>query len=407
MNLIIIHALACALAAGEPAGDGPTTGKDPLPATAEAEDPTLLPPEYKTLFQNEDVKVKWGGRLYNDWGWFDADDAYPAGDEDGTEFRAARLFAEGTLFERIKFKAEYDFAGNDADFKDVFMETGVGIGDFQVGHFKEPFSLEELTSSRFITFMERGLPNIFAPGRNNGMLLSGANESARFNWALGYFRESSDGALGQGDGEGAVTARLAGTLFNEDEGERVLHMGVAGSLRTDAGGFVSYADEPEAHLLDDVVDIDVMAEGETLLGGELAWVQGPLSLQGEYMLAMVEGDVSANDADYGGYYAMISYFLTGEHRNYKAKGARFDRVKPAENFDGHGLGGAWELAARYSMNDFDDGPTDDEVTNYAAGVNWYLNPNTRVMLNYVHSNFEDATLDEDGDFLMLRFQVDW
>ncbi len=31
------------------------------------------------------------------------------------------------------------------------------------------------------------------------------------------------------------------------------------------------------------------------------------------------------------------------------------------------------------------------------------------MLNYIHSNFEDdaAGLDEDGDFLMLRFQVDW
>jgi phosphate-selective porin OprO/OprP len=300
--------------------------------------------------------------------------ADPAPDR-GRPVRAARLFALGTLF-----------------------------GDFQVGYFKEPFSLEELTSSRFISFVERGLPNIFAPGRNNGLLLSGANESASFNWALGYFRESSDGALGQGDGEGAVTTRLAGTLFNEDEGKRVLHLGLAGSLCTDPGGFVSYADEPEAHLLEDVVDIDVMAEGETLLGGELAWVHGPPSLQGEYMLAMVEGDVSV---DYAGYYAMISYYLTGEHRNYKAKGARFDRVKPAENFDGHGLGGAWELAARYSMNDFEDGPTDDEVTNYAAGVNWYLNPNTRVMLNYVHSNFEDASLDEDGDFVMLRFQVDW
>ncbi len=412
-----IYASACALAAGSAPGSGEVSSREehpaPLVAVSEAsalagEEPSPLPPEYKTLFQNADVQVKWGGRLYNDWGWFDADDGYPAGEEDGTEFRAARLFAEGTLFERIKFKAEYDFAGNDADFKDVYMETGVGIGEFTVGHFKEPLSLEELTSSRFITFMERSLHNIFAPARNVGMMLSGANEAASFNWAIGYFRDTNDGAVDTGDGESNFTARVAGTVFNEDEGASVLHLGLSGSLRTDDDGMIVYADEPEAHLLDDITFFSDTSEGATVGNAEVAWVAGPLSLQGEYALSAVDGD-GIPDGDFSGYYGQISYFLTGEHRNYKAKGARFDRVKPAENFDGNGLGGAWELAARYSANDFDDGPTTNQTTNYSAGVNWYLNPNTRVMVNYIHSNFEDdaAALDEDLDAVQMRFQVDW
>ena len=44
------------------------------------------------------------------------------------------------------------------------------------------------------------------------------------------------------------------------------------------------------------------------------------------------------------------------------------------------------------------------------GVNWYLNPNTRVMLNYVKA---DPTLDSDGDsdgdadLFGMRFQIDF
>ena len=34
-----------------------------------------------------------------------------------------------------------------------------GIGNLQFGHFKEPIGLELLTSSKYISIMERGLTN--------------------------------------------------------------------------------------------------------------------------------------------------------------------------------------------------------------------------------------------------------
>ena len=419
------YAMACALAAGVPPPSGSSATHDegasapliedgkPSIADGTTPEPSPLPAEYKTLFQNEDIKVNWGGQIFYDWGWFSADDGYPAGDADGAEFRTARLWAEGTIYEKVRFKAQYDFAGNagsTAALKDVWMAIDTFVGELMVGHFKEPFSLEQLTSSRFITFEERSLHDVFTPARTDGIQLSGANEAASLNWALGLFRDDGGGDSGfdTGDGENSVTGRIAGTLFNRNEGADVLHLGVSATVRQDQSGTVTFADRPEAHLLNKIPYATFASDGFNAENLEAAWVRGPLSLQGEY--ALTQADVAgAPDADFSGTYAQVSYFLTGEHRNYKAKGAKFDRVKPAENFDGHGFGGAWELAARFSMNDFDDGPSTNQTTNYTAGVNWYLNPNTRVMLNYIHSNYEDdpANLDENGDFLTLRFQVDW
>ena len=47
------------------------------------------------------------------------------------------------------------------------------IGTVRVGNMKEDFSLEEMTSSKYIVFMERALPALFNPARNVG--ISGYN----------------------------------------------------------------------------------------------------------------------------------------------------------------------------------------------------------------------------------------
>jgi len=56
-----------------------------------------------------------------------------------------------------------------------------------MGHFKEPFSLQNMTSSKYVLFTERGLPHVFAEGRNPGFQLSRNGE----NWsaAVGLYGE--------------------------------------------------------------------------------------------------------------------------------------------------------------------------------------------------------------------------
>ena len=143
-----------------------------------------LTPEYFSWknglrFETGDGKFKFklGGRIMNDWGWFDEDNDIlrNIGDQvDGTEFRRARLYIAGEIYNNIGFKAQYDFASSGRpDFKDVYLELKKipVLGNFKVGHFKEPYSLENLTSSKYITFMERSLNNAFSPSRNTGFML--------------------------------------------------------------------------------------------------------------------------------------------------------------------------------------------------------------------------------------------
>lgn len=100
-------------------------------------------------FDNADksFQFKLGGRIMNDWSFMTEDSALRAavGDlEDGTEFRRARIYLAGTIHKRVVFKVQYDFAGGDVDFKDVYIAVkGIPhVGMFKAGHHKEPFGLE-------------------------------------------------------------------------------------------------------------------------------------------------------------------------------------------------------------------------------------------------------------------------
>ncbi|RMF18119.1 MAG: hypothetical protein D6757_00315, partial [Alphaproteobacteria bacterium] len=93
------------------------------------------------------------GRVYVDAGF--ANDDNDTMNVDATELRAARLGIEGKAWKDIKYKFEVDFAGNKATVKDAYIQWRKPIA-VTVGQFKTPNSLEEQTSSRYITFMERG-----------------------------------------------------------------------------------------------------------------------------------------------------------------------------------------------------------------------------------------------------------
>ncbi len=356
------------------------------------------------------VRLKIGGRIMNDWAFYSADDSIESlvGPlEDGTEFRRARLYLAGQVYDNVIFKAQYEFAGGDADFKDVYLGLkGLpGHTTVRVGHFKEPFGLEVLTSSKYITFLERALPVALAAERNTGIGVSGHCLGERLTWAGGLFRDAD----GFGDAKGNaynLTGRITGLPLYQDGGERLVHLGFAYSHRN-PDNTVRFRERPESHLAPRLVDTGALtANAVDLFGAEAAVVLGPASLQGEYMHAAVDASTGSSP-DFAGYYVQASYFLTGEHRPYKRSHGAFGRVKPKENFIGkEGTGpGAIELAVRYSSLDLTDAAvTGGKLDDVTAGVNWYLNPNTRVMANYVH-----ADLDSTGtaDAFQMRFQVDF
>lgn len=90
----------------------------------------------------------------------------------------------------------------------------------------------------------------------------------------------------------------------------------------------------------------------------------------------------------------MAYLLTGETREYFPERGILGTVTPRRNF---GLGksrgpGAWEVTARISHIDLNDSFVHGgEATNYSLGLNWYMNPNFRVMWNYIHADIKVRT----------------
>ena len=150
-----------------------------------------------------------------------------------------------------------------------------------------------------------------------------------------------------------------------------------------------------------------MSDDELILGLESALLLDSFSLQGEYMVDEVDQQ-SGGDVTMSGWYAQASYFLTGEHRNYSKSTSAFDRIRPNKNFGTESGSGAWELAARVSQLDLNDTDITSALrgrqTNFTLGTNWYLNPNTRIMLNWVHADVDGVG---DSDSIAMRFQVDF
>ena len=339
----------------------------------------------------------------------------------------------------------------------AFKDAYVGInelpflGHLKIGRFKEPFSLSKMTSSRFTTFMERSpVTDAFTPGRGLGVMAFDWSSSEDYTWAIGLFRSAidPDPPIRSSDSGGtAATMRATWLPWYDEatEGRGLFHLGLGYSYRDTDDGTAEFSSPPESLLAIGALDpgagslgiagmdlvhiVDTGSIDSTtnwqLLGLEAAWVYGPLSVQAEYMGAFVsrtlEGDAGFQRApDFQGCYVQMSYFLTGEHRPYNRTAGKFTRVVPFENFfrvrteNGSivtGMG-AWEVAYRFSYVDLDFYDEDESAAdrfkggrsvNHTFGVNWYLNPYTRMMCNYVLLN---ATPKGDVDYSDLHvFQV--
>ena len=354
---------------------------------------------YKLTSSDDEHSIKFGGRIMYDYAiWNTGDVTYS-----GTEFRRVRLFNSGKVYGNINYKLQFDFAGEGVSFKDVYVELALPyVGNLKLGHFKEPFRLEALTSSKYITFMERGLPIAFSPERNVGFMLYDSFMDDKISIQVGLFREASSGDDKKIDDVNNISARL--TFLPINDGDKLLHLGVGLSNRNNSDSTYSVSTRPENHLGTKLLDMDLdNVIGMNLIGAEMAFVLGSFSVQGEYVINAVE---TLEDYSFSAYYCQVSYFLTREKRKYKSSLAGFDRVKPNSNMKEGGGWGAFELAARYSSMDLSEAHS-GTLNDITLGLNWYLNPCTRVMFNYVMGtlDYDDTATIENT--LQCRMQIDF
>jgi len=344
-----------------------------------------------------DFTFQFGGRVMVDAGYVDED---VASHDSGTEFRRLRMFAKGTLYKDWGYKVQVDYSDDSLAIKDAYIKyKPYGL---TIGNFKQPLSLEELTSSKYITFMERSLPTVFATSHRIGVGINkgGPNWSAAASIYGGQSEDDEDGQEGYGLGARFTFAPIA-------QKTKAVHLGVAFAQEEplDDGDNVRFRQRPEFHATGTrIVDTGSISNVDdiTKVGLEAAAVFGPFSVQAEHLSVDVSRDSGFEDYDFDGSYITASYFLTGESRPYSAKKGKFGRVKPKSK------SGAWELGLRYSTIDLDDGALQGgEADNLTVGLNWYVNPHVRIMANYIDVDAERNGVDDDPNIFAVRTQIDF
>jgi phosphate-selective porin OprO/OprP len=393
----------------------------------ESEEPTwqqLLKPRRLTIRWKQGLRIerndglfrlKVGARLEGDYASIRADHAIEdeiGGVGDFAEIRRAWVTLSGTIGKRVIYKVQVDVTGNSAgddDRNEYLRQTFLGIRDLgplgtvRIGYHKEPFSMNELNSSLAIPFMERALPAAFAPSYNPGISSQNHAFNRRMSWQFGLYQytgaDDSDARLD-------LTGRITALPVYADEGRTLLHLGISYSHQFRDGLDLRYRRRPESHLAERFVDTGEFAtDGVNLYGLEVAAVIGSTTVQSELILSQVK-TVSGGNRELWGGYIQANHFLTGEVRPYVRTQGLFGRVIPKHYVGWHQRGwGAWEIAARYSYVDLNDGDVRGGVlSDVSLGLNWHLRPHIRWMANYVHAHRNGLG---DANIFQMRLAVDF
>jgi phosphate-selective porin OprO and OprP len=363
-----------------------------------------------------DFRVELGGQIQLDYHAAEEGARTLTGSDLTDRFltRRIRLDLTGRAFRWIEFKLESDFTEG-VSLKDAYLNFRfLPEIALQGGQFKVPFSLEELTSSRFIDFVERSVLNEIAPARDVGAMVQGNLFGGVVGYALGVFNGSGEDNADNNDGKD-IAGRVTLAPFRPTDNYWLKGLQLGGNFtwgdqntvnsaqgRTSArtgNRFTYFGAHP--------------TRGDRLrFGGDLAWLVGPAALKVEYgeqrneRKKMGLGGADLDGISARGWYVSGTYVLTGEDKPFNGP---VIPQRPFAPIAGRMGPGAWELGLRYAdlafesddPLDFFDGNIANGITGggstaengveaVTAGVNWYLNSRVRAMLNWTRYWYDNT-----------------
>ena len=349
------------------------------------------------------------GRVHMDYRYYTPDygtsqttDAY----QNLAEIRRARFGVRGQFAKDFKYEIVGNF-GNDvgASSTSTLMDVAwVNYAanpemQFQFGLFKMPFSLEQLTSSNNIDFMERSLigqvEGEFIPSKETGFMIHGVPKTGlTYALALSRGRANKDATNDGFDYIGRVTTNIAELQASK---AYIAHLGAAYSVGDIKSGVTPASGRTESRSQSAFFTGSALS-GDTVRtrqGLEAAFAYNALKVQAEQFNFKYD-PTTGDNVEIKGYYVQAVYNLTGESFNYK-DGA-FSSIKPANAIDKGGRG-AWQVGVRMSEFDAGDISVATGKTNRATamtyGLTWFATDNLRFMLNYVDTKF-DALVGSSG-----------
>lgn len=355
----------------------------------------------------------------------------------GMNIRRARLGVEGNFFKIWDYKFEYDFSRGNGTVASGITDAYLRLNhtdalSYKIGSFKEPFSLEEAASNRYLTFIERHMsvnsfvdnPNTYKTGIGVNYAVPRWQTGIAFQtepiggWSAASTSVNANGNQSRNNGSGdtgwTAIGRITGRPWMEDD-TKFLHVGISaghtdvntqyradgtmvGEGSNGGGGGMTFTAFPGTNVdRTNILNTGNLSNGSLndpthrtissydRYGAESWLVYGPFSAQAEYLRTNINGN--GYDGEHlTGYYGFVSYFLTGESKAYHVRNGAANRIKPKRPFKWNSANwGAWEVAAGYDYIDMNSGVINGgRASMFRFGLNWYPHSNVKFQSNIVY-----------------------
>ena len=335
--------------------------------------------------------------------------------------RRVRPILEGTFYDKFDYRLMLDLAsgnvvgstaGNNNILDDAYVNARFWQQvQVQIGKYKSPIGLERLQSTADLLFVETGFATELTPNYDLGASIHNRYFDEPFGYSIGIYNGATDNASDDQDADEGkdVVGRLYAQPFLKTAVEplRRLGFGVAGSVGDHSGTLASYKTPGQQTFFG--YGSAVTASGQQYRvdpQGYYYW--GPLGILGEYVLSSQEVKSTAGGGvpptarfNNTAWQVEASYFITGEENSFKY--TSLQHVVPLHPlFDGGW--GAFEVVARvqqltpdkniftkYAGMDYATSASARQATAWGVGLNWYLNSNLKLNLNYESTTFEGGS----------------
>jgi phosphate-selective porin OprO and OprP len=370
---------------------------------------------------------------------------------DGFFIRRARFGGTFSFLKDFAVRVEGEYA-NEAIGSKATTAMTYGYLDYtrwkgakiRAGQFKPFFGLERTYSTNFTDFAELSMAGnngaIFTSTYDRGVMVFGDPLSwLNYNaYLVNGSGQNNDDVNDSKDFGGRVNMNLANLA---DIKGAVIHVGASASagnigFSTSTGSTLTQGTEANGATFFTVGGLSNTEKNDrTRWGLESSLAYGPVKLSAEYFHANYEGLTTGSsdlpvamrnkkfDNDIKAWYADLNWMVTGESWADTYKSGIYGRMKPKQNFDSKDGWGALELGLRYSRFDASDFEPmlkiatastsfTSEAEAWTVGAKWLLNPNSRIVLNYVRTEFEDpirvnSVSDDTENAILLRAQYDF
>ena len=372
-----------------------------LPIDARLQDGILV-------FQNKaaNYKMWFDVRVQGDAAVFFGYDKNLVSIGNGMNIRRSRFAIKAQLDKNWYGELDTDWTSGTPEIKDAILEyTGIPNLSIKMGNFKENFSIQRNTTSRYLQFMERPMVTALAPSRHLGVA---ATWSCPLVWVSGgvfgpelksseEMTAMEDGNKDYGLNEGlSYTGKVAIRPINNQTSS--LHIGAAVSYRepkltsTDGYNATRYSSRNSTSInRKKFLDTDAIKglDHELAYTVELAGHWKQLRYEGAYIArtayldpektVIPKEDLGPQTAD--GWYVQAGWLLFGGQQNYDAKGGKYTRINPGRSW------GDVELCARYEVADFNCSKyyAGGSAQAFTLGLNFYPTKNVKFVINYQYN----------------------